>query len=65
MHKQRRAQQQAYGSHGRVNSGNGRRRRRDRIDRAIATDIEESGMVGPLPGTKSSFLDSSYNFNPQ
>jgi len=51
MQKQRRAQQQ-YGSQGRVNSANGRRRRRDRIERAIATDIEEAGMVGPLPGIK-------------
>ena len=63
MHKQRRAQQQAYGSQGRVNSGNGRRRRRDRIDRAIATDIEEAGMVGPLPGKKKLIFRELYNFN--
>ena len=50
MQKQKRAQQQAYGSTGRVNSANGRRRRRDRIERAIATDIDEAGMGGPLPG---------------
>ncbi|CBY24744.1 unnamed protein product [Oikopleura dioica] len=56
MQKQRRAQQQ-YGSQGRVNSANGRRRRRDRIERAIATDIEEAGMVGPLPVTASVIKD--------
>jgi hypothetical protein len=62
MQKQKRAQQQAYGSTGRVNSANGRRRRRDRIERAIATDIEEAGMVGPLPGKFKCILSCLFTF---
>lgn len=55
--KQKQKERQ-YGSAGRVSqTGNNRRRRRDRVERAIATDLEEAGMVGPLPVTASVVCD--------
>ena len=55
--RKHRQQQKMSSSTGKIGSGHTpRRRRRDRVERAVAqTDWEgdQSGMVGPLPGKKS------------
>ena len=54
--KQEQKMSSSTGRIGGHNSHTPRRRRRDRVERAIAqTDWEQDNMVGPLPGTNLSF----------
>ena len=51
----RKKEEQQTASTGKLSNYTPRRRRRDRVERAVATDWEgnanrDSGMVGPLPG---------------
>ena len=58
--RHRKAQEKQTASTGKLSNYTPRRRRRDRVERSVATDWEgagnrDSGMVGPLPGKQVYF----------